>query len=174
LENWCWETEALDLISQHIETGEQIGKELIDRMKAAKNFQAAMQMLRQIELALFDFRLHAEYEVGIDVKNLLDEVRQQVAVVTPPEYNRFQNSFSHIFAGGYAAGYYSYKWAELLSADAFSKFEEEGIFNPETGKQFLKCILERGGSVATMQCFKDFRGREPDIAPLLRHAGLSG
>lgn len=173
LENWCWEPEALSLISQHVETGEPIGTELIARMKAAKNFQAAMQMLRQIEFALFDFRLHLEFTDGIKVSDLLNDVREKVAVVLPPAYNRFQNSFSHIFAGGYAAGYYSYKWAELLSADAFSSFEEEGIFNHNTGRRFLNCILERGGAVATMECFKDFRGREPDIAPLLRHSGLS-
>lgn len=173
LENWCWEPEALNLISQHVDTKEPIGVELIERMKAAKNFQAAMQMLRQIEFALFDFRLHLEYTDGINVGDVLNDVREKVSVVITPSYNRFQNSFSHIFAGGYAAGYYSYKWAELLSADAFSSFEEEGIFNRETGERFLNCILERGGAVATMQCFKDFRGRGPDIAPLLRHSGLN-
>lgn len=174
LENWCWDSDALALISAHKQTGEPIGPDLIERMTAAKNFQAAMQMLRQIEFALFDFRLHAADPNDLNVQALLDEVREQVAVVIPPEFNRFQNSFSHIFAGGYAAGYYSYKWAELLSADAFSKFEEDGIFNSQTGKQFLHCILERGGAIETMTCFKEFRGREPDIEPLLRHSGLIG
>ena len=172
LENWCWEKEALALISAHVDTGEPIGDDLITRMKSARNFHAALQMLRQIEFAMFDFRLHAEYHHGIDVQKLLDDVRTQVAIVKPPAYNRFQNSFSHIFAGGYAAGYYSYKWAELLSADAFSRFEDEGIFNPTTGDAFKRCILERGGAVEMMTCFTDFRGREPEIEPLLRHSGL--
>ena len=173
LENWCWEKEALALISAHVESGEPISDELIERMKSARNFHAALQMLRQIEFSLFDFRLHAEYREEINVQQLLDEVREQVAVVTPPAYNRFQNSFSHIFAGGYAAGYYSYKWAELLSADAFSRFEEEGIFNSDTGESFRQCILERGGAAEMMDNFRDFRGREPDIEPLLRHSGLA-
>ena len=174
LENWCWETEALGLISGHVDSGEPISDQLVQRMKAAKNFHAALQMLRQIEFALFDFRLHAEYHDNINVQQLLDEVRGDVAVVKPPKYNRFQNSFSHIFAGGYAAGYYSYKWAELLSADAFSKFEEQGIFDTETGEDFRRCILERGGATEMMECFKAFRGREPEIEPLLRHSGLLG
>ena len=173
LENWCWEKEALALISAHVDSGEPISDELITRMKSARNFHAALQMLRQIEFALFDFQLHAQYADGIDVQKVLDQVRDQVAVVQPPSYNRFQNSFSHIFAGGYAAGYYSYKWAELLSADAFSRFEEEGIFNPDTGESFKQCILERGGAVEMMENFKDFRGREPEIEPLLRHSGLA-
>ncbi|MGR8946445.1 MAG: M3 family metallopeptidase [Gammaproteobacteria bacterium] len=173
LENWCWETDALALISGHVDSGLPISAALIERMKSAKNFHAALQMLRQIEFALFDFRLHAEYQDGLDVQSLLDDVRATVAVARPPSYNRFQNSFSHIFAGGYAAGYYSYKWAELLSADAFSKFEEDGIFNPETGEAFRRCILERGGAVEMMDLFKAFRGREPDIKPLLRHSGLT-
>ncbi|MEM7465367.1 MAG: M3 family metallopeptidase [Pseudomonadota bacterium] len=173
LENWCWENEALSLISGHIDTGEPITEALIERLKSAKNFHAALQMLRQIEFALFDFRLHAEYHGDISVQALLDDVRNHVAVFPPPDYNRFQNSFSHIFAGGYAAGYYSYKWAELLSADAFSKFEQDGIFNPLTGEHFRQCILERGGAVDMMENFVDFRGREPNIEPLLRHSGLA-
>ena len=173
LENWCWEKEALALISAHVDSGEPISDELIGRMKSARNFHAALQMLRQIEFALFDFRLHAEYGAAIDVQKLLNNVRAQVSVVQAPSYNRFQNSFSHIFAGGYAAGYYSYKWAELLSADAFSRFEEEGIFNPDTGTSFKQCILERGGAVEMMESFRDFRGRDPDIEPLLRHSGLA-
>ena len=173
LENWCWEKDALALISSHVDSGEPISDELISRMKAARNFHAALQMLRQLEFALFDFRLHAEYHIGLNVRQLLDDVRTKVAVVSTPAYNRFQNSFSHIFAGGYAAGYYSYKWAELLSADAFSRFEEEGIFNPATGEAFRQCILERGGAVEMMESFRDFRGRDPDIEPLLRHSGLA-
>jgi oligopeptidase A len=150
LENWCWEREALTFISGHHETG-------------------------QLEFSLFDFRLHREWgEGGIgSAQSLLDEVREQVAVIVPPPFNRFQNSFSHIFAGGYAAGYYSYKWAEVLSADAFSRFEEEGIFNRETGRSFRIHILEMGGSREPMELFVAFRGREPDIAPLLRQSGIS-
>jgi len=134
-----------------------------------------MQMLRQVEFSLFDFRLHAEYnpEQPRDPQAVLDEVRDQVAVIKPPVFNKFQNSFAHVFAGGYAAGYYSYKWAEVLSADAFSRFEEEGIFNRETGESFLREILERGGSRPAMELFVNFRGREPSIEPLLRHSGLT-
>ncbi|NVK23717.1 MAG: oligopeptidase A, partial [Gammaproteobacteria bacterium] len=175
LENWCWEEEALAHISGHFETGEPLPKEMLDKMLAAKNFQSAMMMVRQLEFSLFDFRIHAEFkpEQGANIQQILNEVREKVAVVRPPESNRFQHSFGHIFAGGYAAGYYSYKWAEVLSADAFSKFEEEGIFNPETGKQFLNCILERGGSAEPMELFKAFRGREPQIDALLRHSGIA-
>lgn len=172
LENWCWEREALELIAGHFETGERIPDELIERMYAAKNFQAGLQMVRQIEFSLFDIRIHAEYHPGMSVQGLLDDVRARVAVIIPPPFNRFQHGFSHIFAGGYAAGYYSYKWAEVLSADAFSRFESEGVFNRETGLDFLSCILERGGAEDTLELFKRFRGREPEIEPLLRHAGL--
>ena len=134
-----------------------------------------MQMLRQLEFALFDFRLHQEFDPAnpAQLPALLDEVRSQVAVMTPPAFNRFQHSFSHIFAGGYAAGYYSYKWAEVLSADAFSRFEEEGIFNPATGQSFLKNILEKGGSKEPMELFRAFRGREPKVDALLRHSGIA-
>jgi oligopeptidase A len=132
-----------------------------------------MQMLRQIEFALFDFTLHAQEPGTMPVQTVLNQIRQKIAVAEVPAFNRFQHGFSHIFAGGYAAGYYSYKWAEVLSADAFSRFEEEGVFNQDTGRAFLECILERGGSEDTMELFKRFRGREPDIEPLLRHAGLS-
>jgi oligopeptidase A len=172
LENWCWEREALDLIAGHVETGEPIPDELVGRMHAAKNFQAGLHMLRQIEFSLFDIRVHAEYHPGISVQGLLDDVRARVAVVIPPPFNRLQHGFSHIFAGGYAAGYYSYKWAEVLSADAFSRFESEGVFNRETGLDFLTCILERGGAEDTLELFRRFRGREPEIEALLRHAGL--
>ncbi|KEA62465.1 Oligopeptidase A [Marinobacterium lacunae] len=173
LENWCWEPEALALISGHYETGEPLPQEMLDKMLAAKHFQAGMMMLRQLEFSLFDFRLHREYEPGrTQVQAVLDEVRNEVAVFQPPRENRFQNGFSHIFAGGYAAGYYSYKWAEVLSADAFSRFEEDGIFNPETGLAFRQAILEQGGSREAMDLFVEFRGREPQVDALLRHSGI--
>ena len=175
LENWCWESEALAFISGHYETGEPLPADLLEKMLTARNFQAAMQMLRQLEFALFDFRLHQEFDPAnpAQLPALLDEVRSQVAVMTPPAFNRFQHSFSHIFAGGYAAGYYSYKWAEVLSVDAFSRFEEEGIFNPATGQSFLKNILEKGGSKEPMELFRAFRGREPKVDALLRHSGIA-
>ncbi|MFQ2921409.1 oligopeptidase A [Aeromonas allosaccharophila] len=175
LENWCWESEALAFISGHYETGEPLPADLLEKMLTARNFQAAMQMLRQLEFALFDFRLHQEFDPAnpAQLPALLDEVRSQVAVMTPPAFNRFQHSFSHIFAGGYAAGYYSYKWAEVLSADAFSRFEEEGIFNPATGQSFLENILEKGGSKEPMELFRAFRGREPKVDALLRHSGIA-
>jgi oligopeptidase A len=144
-------------------------------MQKAKNFQSAMQMLRQLEFALFDFHLHRDYDnkQGARIHETLDAVRKQVAVFQPPEFNRFENSFTHIFGGGYAAGYYSYKWAEVLSADAFSAFEETGIFNRDTGNKFLRSILEQGGSREPMELFVEFRGREPQIDALLRHSGLA-
>lgn len=174
LENWCWQAEAIGLISAHYQTGEPLPSDLLDKMLAARNFQSGMQMVRQLEFSLFDLRLHAGYQPDHpqDPHALLEKVREQVAVVPQPAFNRFENSFSHIFAGGYAAGYYSYKWAEVLSADAFSAFEEEGIFNPQTGKRFLQEILERGGSREPMQLFVSFRGREPSVDALLRHSGL--
>jgi len=174
LENWCWEREAVDLIARHYQTDEPLPDELFNKMMAAKNFQSGMQMVRQLELALFDFRIHSEYspEKGARVQEILDQVRAEVAVVKPPVYHRFQHSFSHIFAGGYAAGYYSYKWAEVLSSDAFSKFEETGIFNRETGLEFLEAILEQGGARDPMDLFIEFRGRQPDIDALLRHSGI--
>jgi oligopeptidase A len=174
LENWCWESQAVNLITQHYQSGEQLPDELFDKMIAAKNFQSGMQMVRQLEFSLFDFRIHAEYspEKGARVQEILDEVRAEVAVIKPPEYHRFQHSFAHIFAGGYAAGYYSYKWAEVLSSDAFSKFEETGIFNRETGLEFLNAVLEQGGSRDPMDLFVEFRGREPEIDALLRHSGI--
>jgi len=175
MENWCWEREALDLISGHYRTGEQIPDELYRRMRKAKNFQSAMQMVRQLEFSLFDFRMHRDYnpDNGARIHDTLEEVRSQVAVVRPPAFNRFENGFSHIFGGGYAAGYYSYKWAEVLSADAFAAFEETGIFNRETGNRFLHSILEQGGSREPMELFIEFRGREPTIDALLRHSGLA-
>ncbi|SUI90759.1 oligopeptidase A [Shewanella morhuae] len=175
MENWCWQEEALAEISGHFETGEPLPKALLDKMLAAKNFQSGMTMLRQLEFSLFDFRMHHEYDPvkGARIQETLDEVRRQVAVLTPPDFNRFQHGFAHIFAGGYAAGYYSYKWAEVLSADAFSRFEDEGIFNPETGRRFLHNILEMGGSAEPMDLFKQFMGREPNIDALLRHSGIA-
>ncbi|UCE89441.1 MAG: oligopeptidase A [Pseudomonadota bacterium] len=175
MENWCWEREALDLISGHHESGEPLPDDLYKRMYAAKNFQAGMQMVRQLEFALFDFRLHLEYDPqhGARIQQILDEVRAEVAVIRTPAFNRFQHGFSHIFAGGYAAGYYSYKWAEVLSADAFACFEEHGIFNRDTGELFLRSILEKGGSEAPMDLFVRFRGREPTIDALLRHSGIA-
>ncbi|MCB1704642.1 MAG: oligopeptidase A [Halioglobus sp.] len=176
LENWCWEREALAFISGHYETGEPLPEALLDKLLAARNFQSGMMMVRQLEFSLFDFRLHSEWGSGSfdSVQGLLDDVRQQVGVVTLPPFNRFQNAFSHIFAGGYAAGYYSYKWAEVLSADAFSRFEEEGIFNAATGADFRAQVLEVGGSREPMDVFVAFRGREPSIEPLLRHCGIRG
>jgi len=175
LENWCWEKSVIPMISGHYESGEALPEHLLNNLLAAKNFQSALQMLRQIEFALFDFRLHRGYDSAKSkpVQQVLDEVREQVSVITPPAFNRFQNGFSHIFAGGYAAGYYSYKWAEVLSSDAFSRFEEEGIFNRETGQSFLTEILEKGGSEEAMALFKGFRGREPGIDALLRHSGIA-
>ncbi|MET0106848.1 MAG: oligopeptidase A [Sedimenticola sp.] len=175
MENWCWEREALDRISGHYETGEPIPAALYDRMKAAKNFQSGMQMVRQLEFSLFDFRMHREYQPGSGgrIYEILEEVREKVAVIRPPAFNRFAHGFSHIFAGGYAAGYYSYKWAEVLSADAFSLFEERGIFDRDTGVAFLQNILEKGGSKDAMELFIGFRGREPEIDALLRHSGIA-
>ncbi|MGE8496927.1 MAG: oligopeptidase A [Pseudomonas sp.] len=173
MENWCWEPEGLALISGHYQTGEALPQDLLDKMLAAKNFQSGLMMVRQLEFSLFDFELHATHGDGRSVLEVLEGIRAEVSVLRPPAYNRFPNSFAHIFAGGYAAGYYSYKWAEVLSADAFSKFEEEGVFNSETGRAFREAILARGGSQEPMVLFVDFRGREPSIDALLRHLGLS-
>ncbi|MGR5288119.1 oligopeptidase A [Vibrio maritimus] len=175
LENWCWEEEALAFISGHYETGEPLPKAMLDKMLAAKNFQSAMFILRQLEFGLFDFTLHTEYDpdIGARVLETLADVKSKVAVLPSLEWNRFSHSFSHIFAGGYSAGYYSYLWAEVLSSDAYSRFEEEGIFNKETGQSFLNNILEMGGSEEPMELFKRFRGREPEIYALLRHSGIS-
>jgi len=174
MENFCWEREGLDLISGHVDSGEPLPDELFKRLTAARNFQSAMGMLRQVELSLFDFRLHLEKAApsATDIQALLDEVRDAVSVVPRVEFNRFQNGFGHIFAGGYAAGYYSYKWAEVLSADAWSAFEEAGIFDPETGSRFRREILEQGGARDAAELFKAFRGREPSIDPLLIQSGI--
>ena len=175
LENWCWQEQALAFISSHFETGEPLPQALLDKMLAAKNFQSAMQMLRQLEFSIFDFTMHASYtpEAKEDhIQQVLNDVRKQYAVVTAPDFNRFQHGFSHIFGGGYSAGYYSYKWAEVLSADAFGLFEEQGIFNQTTGQSFLNNILEKGGSEEPSELFKNFRGRAPEIDALLRHSGI--
>jgi len=174
MENWCWEQEALALISGHYQTGEPLPDDLFKKMLAAKNFQAGMTMVRQLEFSLFDFRIHQEYDPDKTgrIYEILNKVRTQVAVVKPPAFNRFAHGFSHIFAGGYAAGYYSYKWAEVLSSDAFSLFEEKGIFNREAGNAFLSNILEQGGSQPAMDLFVKFRGRKPTIDALLRHNGI--
>lgn len=175
MENFCWEREALDLIAGHWQSGEHLPDALYERMLAAKNFQSAMMTVRQLEFGLFDLRLHREYEParGPRLLELLAQVRDEVAVVQPPAYNRYPLSFSHIFAGGYAAGYYSYKWAEVLSADVFAAFEEAGVFDSNTGRRFLGEILEVGGSRPAIESFKAFRGREPRIDALLRHSGIA-
>jgi oligopeptidase A len=175
MENWCWEREAIDLISGHYESGEPIPDEMFNRMLAAKNFQTGMQMVRQLEFSIFDMRIHGEFspEQGGRIYEILNQVRAEVAVIQPPESNRFAHGFSHIFGGGYGAGYYSYKWAEVLSADAFSLFEKNGIFDQNTGESFLRNILEQGGSRDAMELFVAFRGREPTIDALLRHGGMA-
>lgn len=175
LENWAWQPQVIKTLSSHYQTGEPLSDQLIGKMLAAKNFQSAMMTMRQLEFSLFDLQLHMLYgnRDFPGVQALLDQVRRQVAVVSPPAFNRFQHGFSHIFAGGYAAGYYSYKWAEVLSADAFAAFEETSLFDAQTGERFLTSILQRGGSEDAMTLFKDFRGREPSIEPLLRHSGIT-
>ncbi|MFT7559755.1 MAG: oligopeptidase A [Flavobacteriales bacterium] len=174
LENWCWQPEVLATLSAHIDTGEPLPAELIEKMIAAKNFQSGMFLVRQIEFGLFDMTLHANFGINdfIGVQETLNTVREKVAVIRPPAFNRFHTSFSHIFAGGYSAGYYSYLWAELLSADAFAAFEETSLFDAETGKDFFDNILSQGGSKPAAEMFKAFRGREPEIDALLRHCGI--
>jgi oligopeptidase A len=174
LENWCWQEESLAMMSQHHETGEPLPKAMLDKMLQAKHFQNGMMLMRQIEFSLFDFLLHRDFtEVeNNDVLALMDSVRNKVAVLKPPEYSRFSHAFSHIFSGGYAAGYYSYKWAEVLAADAFSRFEEEGIFNTQTGLDYKEQILQKGGSLDAMDMFVNFRGRKPSVDSLLKQAGM--
>jgi len=172
LENWCFEPQALSLFSAHHETGAPLPAELLERLRAARNFHGGLQMLRQVEFALFDFRLHLADPTTVDVLALLEEVRDEVAVLAPPAYNRFPHAFSHIFAGGYAAGYYSYKWAEVLASDAFARFEESGVFDARAGADFRREVLARGGTRDALDSFVAFRGRAPDIAALLRHSGI--
>jgi len=174
MENFCWEWDVVSHMTRHAATGEALPRALFDKMVAAKNFQSGMQFVRQIEFALFDMRLHHDFDRAADTPlELLGRVRRQVAVVHPPQWNRFPNQFSHIFGGGYAAGYYSYKWAEVLSADAFGAFEEEGVLNPATGARFRDEILGVGGSRPALESFVAFRGRKPRIDPLLRHNGMT-
>ncbi len=176
MENFCWEWDVLRNMTAHVDTGAQLPRALFDKMVAAKNFQAGMQTMRQIEFSLFDIRLHSEFDPysSKTVLDLIEEVRDEVAVVRPPKWNRFPNNFTHIFSGGYSAGYYSYKWAEVLSADAYSLFEENGILSPETGERYWREILAKGGSRTAMESFTAFRGREPSIDALLRHNGMAG
>jgi len=175
LENWCWERESLDMISAHHQTGAAIPDELLEKLRRAKNFQSAMQLVRQLEFSLYDMHIHmqATSDAPVDVNAILDNIRDRVAVLPYPDFVRMHHAFSHIFAGGYSAGYFSYKWAEVLSADAFSRFEEEGIFNQQTGQDFLSHVLEMGGSRNAMESFVAFRGREPSVDALLRHSGLA-
>jgi len=173
MENFCWEWDVLRHMTRHVDTGAPLPRELFDKMVAAKNFQSGLAMLRQLEFAVFDMRLHAEFSPNRTALQLLDEVRQKVAVLHPPGYNRFPNNFSHIFAGGYAAGYYSYKWAEVLSADAYSFFEEHGVLDPKSGQRFRDEILGVGGSRPAAESFRAFRGREPSVDALLRHNGMT-
>jgi oligopeptidase A len=174
MENFAWEPEVIQMISGHFETGESLPTELLEKLRASRVFHAALQMVRQVELALFDIRLHAEFnpDAGSGVSKLIEEIRSQVAVIKQPEFNRFANAFSHIFGGGYAAGYYSYKWAEVLAADAWSAFEQEGIFSAELAERFRRTILEIGGTVDIGDAFRDFRGRPAEVAPLLIQAGI--
>jgi oligopeptidase A len=174
MENFCWEWDVLAHMTAHVDSGAPLPRALFDRMVAAKNFQSGMQMVRQLELALFDIQLHHDFDPGGAKRplDLLAEVRSRVAVMTPPAYNRFPNGFSHIFAGGYSAGYYSYKWAEVLSADAYSMFEEHGVLDPGTGARFREEILAVGGSRPAIESFRAFRGRTPTVEALLRHSGM--
>jgi len=174
-ENYAWQPEVLRDIARHVETGETLPAEKIAQLLRTRSFQAGLATLRQVEFSLLDFRLHAEYDPGrgARVAGILAEVRREVAVIRIPEWNRFPNSFGHIFAGGYAAGYYSYKWAEVLSADAFAAFEEAGIYDAATAQRFVDNILARGGSRDALDAFVAFRGRKPSIEPLLRQHGIA-
>ena len=179
MENFCWEWDVLKHMTAHVDTGEPLPRALFDKMLAAKNFQAGLQTLRQIEFASFDMHLHDDFDPNgpRTAQDLIDDIRKKVAVIIPPAWNRFPNNFSHIFAGGYAAGYYSYKWAEVLSADAYALFEDEaegygGVLNPEVGHRFWSEILAQGGARPALESFKAFRGREPTIDALLRHNGM--
>ncbi len=174
MENFCWEWDVLSHMTAHVDTGAPLPRALFDKMVAAKNFQSGMQMVRQVEFSLFDMLLHDEFdpESGKTAQHLLDEIRSKVAVSVPPAWNRFPNNFSHIFSGGYSAGYYSYKWAEVLSADAYSAFEESGVLDPGTGARFREEILAVGGSRPAIESFKAFRGREPTVDALMRHSGM--
>jgi oligopeptidase A len=174
MENFCWEWDVVAPMTRHVDSGERIPRALFDRMLAAKNFQSGMQFVRQLEFALFDMHLHHDFEARSgDPMALLERVRSRVAVYDVPPYNRFPQQFSHIFAGGYAAGYYSYKWAEVLSADAYGAFEEDGVLNPRVGERFMREVLAAGGSRPALESFVAFRGRAPRIDALLRHNGMT-
>jgi oligopeptidase A len=172
MENFTWQPEVLAFISSHVDTDEPLPKELLEKLLSSKNYNSALAMLRQLEFALFDFHVYMDYGSYKSVAEVMNKTREQVSVLPIVEFNRFQNSFTHIFAGGYSAGYYSYKWAEVLSADVFSRFEEEGILNPKVGSDYLNCILQNGGSKDFMKMFIDFRGRRPKIDAILRHSGI--
>ncbi len=174
MENWCWQRESLDLFAKHYETGELIPDELFNKMLKTRHYNSALDMLRQLEFAFFDMRLHMDSSVSTysEISAIMEEVRKQTSLLPTPAFNRFQNSFTHVFSGSYAAGYYSYKWAEVLSADVFSKFEETGLFNKETAQSFLHEILEKGGSRTAKESFHAFMGREPNINALLKHSGI--
>ena len=177
MENFCWEWDVLRHMTAHVDTGEALPRALFDRMLAARNFQSGMQTLRQIEFSIFDMLLHTRHDPALDLMPLLTEVREEISVLQPPTWSRTAHTFSHIFAGGYAAGYYSYKWAEVLSADAYAAFEEtagnDGAPNVETGRKYREAILEAGGSRPAIESFKAFRGRAPNLDALLRHQGMA-
>jgi oligopeptidase A len=178
MENFCWEWDVMKSMTAHVDTGATLPRTLFDRMLAAKNFESGMGMVRQLEMAMFDMLLHAEYDPDThkpweSSEALLAAVRREIAVVPRPDYDRLVNSFSHIFEGGYAAGYYSYKWAEVLSADAYSLFEEEGVLSPTAGARFRDEVLARGGSRPALESFVAFRGRPPQLDALLRHNGMT-
>jgi oligopeptidase A len=173
MENFCWEWAVLQHMTQHVDSGATLPKELFEKMIAAKNFQSGMQFVRQLEFGLLDMRLHSSFEAGKDdLLALMASVRKQVAVLKYPEFNRMAHGFGHVFGGGYAAGYYSYKWAEVLSADVYAAFEESGVLNPETGARFRREVLGRGGSRPALASFAAFRGRKPEMDALLRHNGM--
>jgi len=173
MENFCWEWDVVSSMTEHVETKKTLSRELFDKMLAAKNFCSGMQLVRHVEFSLFDMILYTEFDCANgDWNKLRREIMNEVAVFFPPEYNRFPNTFGHIFAGGYAAGYYSYLWAEVLSADAYSAFEEAGGANAATGEKFLREVLEVGGSRTSAESFKAFRGRAPEVNALLRYRGL--
>ena len=174
MENFAWSPDVIRSMSQHVTTGEALPDELLEKLEASRVFQSGMQMARQLEFSMFDWRMHAEYDPqqGGRIQSILDEVHNQVGVMPLPEYNRFANSFAHVFGGGYAAGYYSYKWAEVLAADAFSAFQEAGLFDQQTADKFRRNILEVGGAVDIAEAFEAFRGRPPKIEPLLAQAGI--
>jgi oligopeptidase A len=171
MENWCYDRATLNGFARHYQTGETIPDALLQKLQASRGFQSGLQTLRQVEFALFDLRMHRAPAREASILDLLAQVRREVSVFPPPDWNRMPNSFSHVFAGGYAAGYYSYKWAEVLSADAFAAFEETG-FSAETGQRFRDTVLARGGSAEAMDLYIAFRGRKPAVDALLRHSGL--